>query len=44
MLREALAVGPDPLHLSLIFSLSHSTASRYARIAEQLLAAPSESL
>jgi integrase len=42
ILHEALAVGPDPLHLSLVFNLSHSTASRYARIAEQLLDAPTD--
>lgn len=40
ILHEALAVGPDPLHLSLVFNLSHSTASRYAGIAEQLLDGP----
>lgn len=27
----------DPLHLSLVFHLSHHTASRYTAIAEQLL-------
>jgi integrase len=43
ILHEALAVGPDPLHLSLVFSLSHSTASRYARVAEQLLDTPTQS-
>jgi integrase len=37
VLHEALTVGPDPLHLALIFDLSHSTASRYAAIAQNLL-------
>lgn len=42
ILHEALAVGPDPLHLSLVFNLSHTTASRYTGIAEQLLDTPTE--
>jgi hypothetical protein len=33
---EALTVGPDPLHLTLVFNLSH-TACRYADIAQYLL-------
>ncbi|MBV9163649.1 MAG: hypothetical protein JO281_19335 [Pseudonocardiales bacterium] len=37
ILHEALTVGPDPLHLSLVFNLSLSTASRYADIAQRLL-------
>ena len=37
ILHEALTAGPDPLHLSLVFHLSHHTASRYAAAAEQLL-------
>ncbi len=37
ILHEALTAGPDPLHLSLVFNLSHTTASRYADIAEDLL-------
>jgi integrase len=37
ILHEALTAGPDPLHLSLIFNLSHHAASRYAAIAEHLL-------
>jgi hypothetical protein len=41
-LHEALTVGPDPLHLALIFDLSHSTASRYAAIAQNLLDTPLE--
>jgi integrase len=42
ILHEALAIGPDPLHLSMVFNLSHTTASRYADIAEQLLDTPTE--
>jgi integrase len=42
ILHEALTVGPDPLHLSLVFSLSHTTASRYVRVAEHLLGDPTE--
>lgn len=37
ILHEALTVGPDPLHLALIFNLSHTTASRYSTIAQRLL-------
>ena len=37
VLHEALAAGPDPLHLALVFNLSHTTASRYAAIAQDLL-------
>jgi integrase len=37
VLHEALTVGPDPLHLALVFNLSHTTASRYAAIAQHLL-------
>ena len=37
MLHEALTAGPDPLHLALVFNLSHTTASRYAAIAQNLL-------
>ncbi|MFF3249238.1 hypothetical protein ACFYWY_37240 [Streptomyces sp. NPDC002870] len=37
VLREALTVGADPLHLALVFNLSHTTASRYADIAQKLL-------
>ncbi|MGW6317652.1 hypothetical protein [Streptomyces sp. NPDC055099] len=37
VLREALAGGADPLHLALVFNLSHTTASRYAAIARNLL-------
>jgi hypothetical protein len=38
VLHEALTAGPDPLHLSLVFNISHDTASRYSAVAEQLLA------
>jgi hypothetical protein len=37
VLHEALTAGPDPLHLSLVFNLSHSTASSYAYAADKLL-------
>ncbi|MFE2090687.1 hypothetical protein [Streptomyces sp. NPDC059460] len=37
VLHEALTVGSDPLHLALVFNLSHTTASRYAAIAQNLL-------
>jgi integrase len=37
ILHEALTNGPDPLHLSLVFNLDHSTALRYATVAEHLL-------
>ena len=37
VLHEALTTGPDPLHLALVFNLSHTTASRYAAIAQDLL-------
>jgi hypothetical protein len=37
ILHEALTAGPDPLHLSLVFNLSLSTASRYAKITQRLL-------
>ncbi len=36
VLHEALTIGPDPLHLALVFNLSHTTASRYAAIAQHL--------
>jgi site-specific recombinase XerD len=38
ILHEALAGGADPLHLSLLFGISHSTAARYSAVAEHLLA------
>lgn len=37
VLHEALTAGPDPLHLSLVFNISHATATRYTTIAEHLL-------
>jgi len=37
VLHEALTVGPDPLHLALVFNLSHSAASRYASATQNLL-------
>ena len=37
ILHEALTTGADPLHLALVFNLSHTAASRYATIAEHLL-------
>jgi hypothetical protein len=37
VLQEALSVGPDPLHLSLVFNLAHTTAGRYAAFARDLL-------
>jgi hypothetical protein len=37
ILHEALTAGPDPLRLSLVFTLDHATASRYAAVAEHLL-------
>ncbi|MEU6804069.1 hypothetical protein [Streptomyces neyagawaensis] len=37
VLHEALTVGADPLHLALVFNLSHTTASCYEAIAQNLL-------
>lgn len=37
ILHEALTAKADPLHLSLIFNISHHTATRYTTIAEHLL-------
>jgi integrase len=37
ILHEALTAGPDPLHLALVFNIEHSTALRYATVAEHLL-------
>jgi integrase len=39
-LEEALAVGPDPLHLAVVFGISESTAVRYAAAVRQLLELP----
>jgi hypothetical protein len=36
--HEALTARADPLHLALVFGLSHTTASRYTLIACDLLA------
>jgi integrase len=38
ILHEALSGRADPLHLSLVFGISHSTAARYSTVAEHLLA------
>jgi len=38
ILHEALTASPDPLHLTLVFDISHPTASRYTDIAQRLLA------
>lgn len=37
VLHEALTVGPDPLHLVLVFNLAHTTANRYAAFAQNIL-------
>jgi hypothetical protein len=37
ILHEALTAGADPLHLTLVFGISHNTAVRYATVAEHLL-------
>jgi hypothetical protein len=39
---EALAQGPDPLHLAAMFGLDHKTAIRYAENARQLLVTAAE--
>jgi integrase len=41
-LDEALAHGPDPLHLSAVFGLSDQTAIRYAAAARHILQTPAE--
>jgi hypothetical protein len=41
-LDEALARGPDPLHLASVFGLDEKTAIRYANAASQLLQSPAE--
>ena len=38
MLHEALTARADPLHLALVFGLSHTAASKYTLIACDLLA------
>ena len=40
--RSGSRTEPDPLHLALVFNLSHTTASRYAAIAQDLLDDQSE--
>jgi hypothetical protein len=37
ILHEALTAGADPLHLTLVFQLSPSTASRYGSLAQHIL-------
>jgi len=34
ILHEALTAGPDPLHLALVFNLSHATTSRFTALAQ----------
>ena len=41
-LQEALAHGPDPLHLAAMFGLDPKTAIRYAEDARQLLQTAAE--
>jgi len=41
-LQEALACGPDPLHLASMFGLDPKTAIRYAENARQLLVTAAE--
>lgn len=41
-LQEALAVGPDPLHLASVFGLDPKTAIRYAENARHLLVTAAE--
>jgi hypothetical protein len=41
-LQEALASGPDPLHLAAMFGLDPKTAIRYAENARQLLITTAE--
>jgi len=41
-LEEALAQGPDPLHLAAVFGLDPKTAIRYAETARQLLQTAAE--
>ena len=42
VLHEALTARTDPLHLALVFGLSHTTASKYTLIACDLLAEPQD--
>jgi hypothetical protein len=41
-LDEALAYGPDPLHLAAVFGLDDKTAIRYAAAARQILESGAE--
>ena len=41
-LQEAIACGPDPLHLAAMFGLDPKTAIRYAENARQLLTTAAE--
>ncbi|QIS23418.1 site-specific integrase [Nocardia terpenica] len=41
-LDEALAHGPDPLHLAVVFGLDETTAIRYCAAARQILQTPAE--
>jgi hypothetical protein len=41
-LEEALAHGPDPLHLTAVFGIHDNTAIRYAEAARQILETPAE--
>ncbi|MES9608094.1 hypothetical protein [Actinomadura sp. NPDC000929] len=38
LLHEALTAAPDPLHLAMVFNVSHTTAARYAAVARRILA------
>lgn len=40
ILQEALATGADPLHLSLVFNIDHTSAMAYANAARSLLSSP----
>ena len=41
-LDEALAAGPDPLHLATVFGIDDTTAIKYAAAARHLLASAAE--
>jgi site-specific recombinase XerD len=41
-LEEALAHGPDPVHLTAVFGIHENTAIRYAEAARQILETPAE--
>lgn len=42
ILQEALATGADPLHLTLVFNIDHTTAKSYADAARKLLNTPAD--